>query len=55
MKISSKWMISVVLTFFEISLTLWSVFEIAKGATFHQLNFLHLKYQAATDRMPKRG
>jgi signal transduction histidine kinase len=44
MKISNKLMIIVLLTVFEISLTLWSVFEIAKGATFHQLNFLHLKY-----------
>lgn len=47
MKISSKLMIIVVLTCFEISLTLWSVFEIAKGSTFHQLNFLHLKYSEA--------
>ena len=46
MKISSKLMIIVLLTFFEISLTLWSVIEISKGATFHQLNFLHLKYNA---------
>lgn len=46
MKISNKLMIIVLLTVFEISLTLWSVFEIAKGATFHQLNFLHLKYNA---------
>ncbi|GAC20034.1 sensor histidine kinase [Paraglaciecola arctica] len=46
MKISNKLMIIVLLTAFEISLTLWSVFEIAKGATFHQLNFLHLKYNA---------
>jgi signal transduction histidine kinase len=43
-------MIIVLLTFFEISLTLWSVFEIAKGATFHQLNFLHLKYNATFSR-----
>lgn len=39
-------MIIVVLTVFEISLTLWSVFEISKGAKFHQLNSLHLKYSA---------
>lgn len=39
-------MIILLLTIFEISLTLWSVFEIAKGATFHQLNSLHLKYSA---------
>ncbi|WP_299263434.1 HAMP domain-containing sensor histidine kinase [uncultured Psychrosphaera sp.] len=46
MKISSKLMIIVALTFFEINLTLWSIFEVAKGATFHQLNFLHLKYSS---------
>lgn len=46
MKISSKLMMIVALTFFEINLTLWSVFEVAKGATFHQLNFLHLKYSS---------
>ncbi|GHB71428.1 hypothetical protein GCM10008107_21230 [Psychrosphaera saromensis] len=46
MKISSKLMVIVALTFFEINLTLWSVFEVAKGATFHQLNFLHLKYSS---------
>lgn len=46
MKISSKLLIIVILTCFEISLTLWSVFEIAKAAKFHQLNFLHLKYNA---------
>lgn len=39
-------MIIVALTFFEINLTLWSVFQVAKGATFHQLNFLHLKYSS---------
>ncbi len=44
MKISSKLMIIVILTTFEISLTLWSVFEISKGATLHQLNLFHLKY-----------
>ncbi len=39
-------MIIVVLTMFEISLTLWSMFEISKGAKFHQLNSLHLKYSS---------
>ena len=37
-------MIIVVFTVFEISLTLWSIFEISKGATLHQLNLFHLKY-----------
>lgn len=46
MTISNKLMLIVLLTIFEISLTLWSVFEISKGAKFHQLNFLHLKYTA---------
>ena len=46
MKISTKLLVIVVLTLAEISLTLWSVFEISKGAKFHQLNSLHLKYSA---------
>lgn len=46
MKISTKLLIIVTLTVAEISLTLWSVFEISKGATFHQLNSRHLKYSA---------
>lgn len=37
-------MLIVFLTIFEISLTLWSLFEISNGAKFHKLNFLHLKY-----------
>jgi len=44
MTISSKLMLIVLLTIFEISLTLWSVFEISNGAKFHQLNLFHLKY-----------
>lgn len=39
-------MFIVVLTILEVSLTIWSIFEISKGATFHQLNSLHLKYSA---------
>ncbi len=39
-------MVIVALTVAEISLTLWSVFEISKGAKFHQLNSRHLKYSA---------
>ncbi|TDF41754.1 HAMP domain-containing histidine kinase [Alteromonadaceae bacterium M269] len=46
MKISTKLLVIVILTLAEISLTLWSVFEISKGAKFHQLNSLHLKYSA---------
>lgn len=37
-------MIIVILTIVEVSITIFSAFEIAKGARFHQLNFLHLKY-----------
>lgn len=44
MKISSKLLLIVVLTIFEITLTLFSILEISKGAKFHQLNSLHLKY-----------
>lgn len=34
----------VCLTLLEVSVTLWAVFEISKGAKLHQLNLLHLKY-----------
>lgn len=44
MIISSKLMLIVMLTIFEITLTLFSILEISKGAKFHQLNSLHLKY-----------
>ena len=44
MKISQKLSLIVVLTALEISLTIWAAFQISKGATFHQLNSLHLKY-----------
>jgi signal transduction histidine kinase len=46
MKISTKLLVIVALTVTEISLTLWSIVEISKGATFHQLNTRHLKYNA---------
>jgi signal transduction histidine kinase len=32
------------MTLIEVSITLWAVFQISKGVTFHQLNLLHLKY-----------
>ena len=44
MNISKKLHLIVALTILEISITLFSALEIAKGAKFHQLNFLHLKY-----------
>ena len=37
-------MLIVILTAAEVSITVYSAFEIAKGAKFHHLNFLHLKY-----------
>jgi signal transduction histidine kinase len=46
MKISNKLSVIVLLTIVGVSATLWSVFELSKGATFHQLNTLHLKYSA---------
>ncbi|WP_426369506.1 sensor histidine kinase [Pseudocolwellia sp. HL-MZ7] len=46
MKISSKLMLIVILTIFEISLTLWSVFEISNGVKFHELNLNHFKYSS---------
>lgn len=44
MNISKKLMLIVILTTVEVSITVFSAFEIAKGAKLHQLNFLHLKY-----------
>jgi len=44
MKISNKLKLIVALTILEISITVFSALEIAKGGKFHQLNFLHLKY-----------
>jgi len=44
MKISNKLKLIVALTIIEISITVFSALEIAKGGKFHQLNFLHLKY-----------
>ncbi|MBF7074941.1 HAMP domain-containing histidine kinase [Glaciecola sp. MH2013] len=50
MRISYKLMFIVVLTLIEISITLWSVVELSKGATLHQLNSLHLKNSAIFSR-----
>lgn len=52
MNITNKLMLIVILTTAEVSITVFSAFEIAKGAKFHQLNFLHLKYinQLTKDR-----
>ncbi|MEM9101692.1 MAG: HAMP domain-containing sensor histidine kinase [Pseudomonadota bacterium] len=44
MRIGQKLLVIVVLTIIEVSITVWAAFQISKGATFHQLNFLHLKY-----------
>ena len=44
MQISQKLRLIVILTIVEISITIFAAVEIAKGAKFHQLNFLHLKH-----------
>ncbi len=44
MKISRKLMVIVILTIFEVSLVLFTLFEILQGAKFHQLNASHLKH-----------
>lgn len=46
MKITSKLLIIVVLTVIEVSCTIWAALEISKGADFHRLNVLHLKFNA---------
>ena len=50
MNISKKLMLIVLLTTLEVSITVFAAFEIAKGAQFHQLNFLHLKYINQLDK-----
>lgn len=50
MNISKKLLLIVVLTCLEVSITVFSAFEIAKGAQLHQLNFLHLKYINQLDK-----
>jgi signal transduction histidine kinase len=42
--ISKKLLFIVFLTVLEVSITLWAAFQLSKGANFHRLNFLHLKY-----------
>lgn len=44
MSISKRLMVIVLLTLVEVSITVWAAIQISKGATFHQLNSLHLKY-----------
>ena len=50
MNSSKKLLLIVVLTCLEVSITVFSAFEIAKGAQLHQLNFLHLKYINQLDK-----
>ena len=44
MKISNKLIVIILLTVFSLSVTIFASTEISKGAKFHQLNILHLKY-----------
>lgn len=44
MRISKKLSVIVIMTLAEVTITLWAAFQITKGATLHQLNSLHLKY-----------
>lgn len=44
MRIGRNLLLIVALTITEVSLTVGAALQISKGATFHQLNFLHLKY-----------
>lgn len=46
MKIAHRLLIIVCLTVTEVSITIWAALQISKGATFHQLNSLHLKYNS---------
>lgn len=51
MNISRKLLIIICLTVIEVSITVWAALEISKGAKFHQLNFLHLKYDTAFSKL----
>lgn len=51
MNISQKLLIIVLLTIIEISITIFATFQLAKGAYFHQLNVLHLKFNATFSEM----
>ena len=44
MSIKKKLSLIVLFTLFEITVTIWGAFQLTKGATFHQLNLLHWKY-----------
>lgn len=46
MSISKKLVFIVIMTVIEVSITIWGTFQLTKGARFHQLNILHLKYSA---------
>ncbi len=41
MRISKTLSIIILLTFIEVTFTLWSAFQLSKGANFHRLNLLH--------------
>lgn len=49
MNIANKLSI-IILTLFQASIMIWAAFELSKGATFHQLNSLHLKYNVIFSR-----
>lgn len=44
MTISQKLSFIILFTILEVSITIWAAFQISKGADFHQLNSLHLKF-----------
>lgn len=46
MKISKRLIMIVFFTVLEVSVTILAAFEMSKGAGFHQLNILHLKFNA---------
>ncbi len=46
MTISKRLLTIVILTILEVSFTIWGTLQISKGARFHQLNLLHLKYNS---------
>jgi len=50
LRISGKLSIIVILTSITVCITIWASFQIAKGAGFHRLNLLHLKYAAQYEK-----
>lgn len=50
MSIKKKLYFIVIFTLIEISITVWGAFQLTKGARYHQLNFLNVKYDSQFEK-----